>query len=74
MDRSYVDFCDCFYQLFGLSFWRHPFTAEILLLIKGCNATFLQICSDEKQTPLHLEWPEGESIFSSFYFVLELFL
>ncbi len=33
----------CFYQLFGLSFWRHPFTAEDPLVSKWCNATFLQI-------------------------------
>ncbi len=33
----------CFYQLFGLSFWRHPFTAEDPLLSTWCNATFLQI-------------------------------
>ncbi len=33
----------CFYHLFGLSFWRHPFTAEDPLLSKWCNATFLQI-------------------------------
>ncbi len=33
----------CFYQLFGLSFWRHPFTAEDPLLSKWWNATFLQI-------------------------------
>ena len=33
----------CFYQLFGLSFWRHPFTAEHPLLRHWCNATFLQI-------------------------------
>ncbi len=33
----------CFYQLFGLSFWRHPFTAEHPLLRHRCNATFLQI-------------------------------
>ncbi len=33
----------CFYQLFGLSFWRHPFTAEHPLLSKWCNDTFLQI-------------------------------
>ncbi len=32
----------CFYQLFGLSFWRHPFTAEDPLVSKWCN-TFLQI-------------------------------
>ncbi len=38
----------CFYQLFGLSFWRHPFTAEDPLLSKWCNATFLQICSDKE--------------------------
>ncbi len=38
----------CFYQLFGLSFWRHPFTAEDPLVSKWCNATFLQTCSDEQ--------------------------
>ncbi len=27
----------CFYQLFGLSFWRHPFTAEHPLLSKWCK-------------------------------------
>ncbi len=32
----------CFNQLFGLSFWRHPFTAEDTLLGKWWNATFLQ--------------------------------
>ncbi len=46
MDWSGVITCGllwCFYQLFGLSFWRHPFTAEDPLLSKWCNATFLQI-------------------------------
>ncbi len=38
----------CFYQLFGLSFWRHPFTAEDPLVSKWCNVTFLQICSHEE--------------------------
>ncbi len=33
----------CIYQLFGLSFWRHPFTAEDPLVSKWCKATFLQI-------------------------------
>ncbi len=33
----------CFYQLFGLSFWRHPFTAEDPLVNKWCNAKLLQI-------------------------------
>ncbi len=31
------------YQLFGLSFWRHPFTAEDPLLRQWCRDTFLQI-------------------------------
>ncbi len=38
----------CFYQLFGLSFWRHPFTAEDPLLRQWCNATFLQIWQRNK--------------------------
>ncbi len=39
-----VDFCDVFNELFGLSFWRHPFTAKDPLVSKRCNAKFLQIC------------------------------
>ncbi len=35
--------------LFGLVFWRHPFTAEDPLVSKWFNAQFLQICSDEEQ-------------------------
>ncbi len=45
----------CIYQLFGLSFWRHPFTAEDPLVSKWCNATFLQICSHE-QTNSWMAW------------------
>ncbi len=44
----------CFYQLFGLSFWRHPFTAEDPLVSKWCNATFLQIWWRNKLTYM---WP-----------------
>ncbi len=29
-----------FYQLFGLSFWRHPFTVEDPLVSKWGNAKF----------------------------------
>ncbi len=52
----------CFYQLFGLSFWRHPFTAEHPLVIKWFHARFLQIYSDE-ETHLRLGWSEDEHIF-----------
>ncbi len=38
----------CFYQLFGLSFWRHPLTVEDPLVSKWCDAKFLQMCSDEE--------------------------
>ncbi len=38
----------CFYQLFGLSFWRHPFTAEDPLVSKWRNTKFLKICSNEE--------------------------
>ncbi len=69
-----VDYCDVLNQLFGLSFWRHPFTAEDPLVSKWCNATFLQISYIKKQTPLHLGWPEGEYIFIKSSFLGELFL
>ncbi len=60
----------CFYQLFGLSFWRHPFTAEDPLVRKWCNATFLQICSHEETNPT--SWKD--LIFSKFSFLGQLFL
>ncbi len=41
----------CFYQLFGLSFWRHPFTAEDPLVSKWRNDKFLQICSHGETSP-----------------------
>ncbi len=45
----------CVYQQFGLSFWRHPFTAEDPLVSKSCNDTFLQICS-HKETNSSTSW------------------
>ncbi len=54
-------------QLFGLSFWRHPSTADHPLVSKCCNPKFLQICSHEN-TNLHLGWPKGEYIFRGNFF------
>ncbi len=56
----------CFYQQFGLSFWRHPFTAEDPLLSKWWNATFLQIWW-KKQTHLYLGWPKGGTHFQQIF-------
>ncbi len=53
----HVDYCD---QLFGLSFWRHPFTAEDPLVSKWYNANFSKSVLMKKQTHLHLRCPEGE--------------
>ncbi len=53
----------CFYQLSGLSFWRHPFTAEHPLVSKWWNATFLQIFQMKKQTHLHLRCKCSHFIF-----------
>ncbi len=51
----------CFYQLFGLESWRHPFTAEDPLVNKWCNAIhFSKSVLMKKQTHLHLGCPEGE--------------
>ncbi len=36
----------CFYQLFGLSFWRHPFTAEDPLLRQWCDAVLMLCFAD----------------------------
>ncbi len=40
--------------MFGLSFWRHPFTAEDPLMSKWYNATFLKICSQIFGLPISL--------------------
>ncbi len=38
----------CFNQLFGVSIWRHPFTAEDPLMSEWCYVKHLQICSDDR--------------------------
>ncbi len=43
-----LQWCVLLVDSFGLSFWRHPLTAEDPLLSKSCNATFLQTSSDEE--------------------------
>ncbi len=59
----------CFYQLFRVSFWRHPFTAEHPLVSKWCNATFLQICSEE-ETNSSTSWMTWAWVlFSNFVFI-----
>ncbi len=50
-----------FYQLFGLSFWRHPFTAEDLS-VSGVMLHFSKSVPVKKKL---LRWPEGEYIFIS---------
>ncbi len=50
----------CFYQPFALSFWRHPFTAEYLLVSKWSNSKLLQICYDEEINSSVIGWLQGE--------------
>ncbi len=69
MDWSDVDYLWCFYQLFGLSFWWHPFTAEDPLV----NKCYISLNLMKKQTHLHLWWLEGEYIFNTLKFLGELF-
>ncbi len=40
--------CELLWCLFGLSFWRHPFTAEDPSMSMWWNATFPQICSNQE--------------------------
>ncbi len=76
MDWNHMDYLwiIVMFQLFGLSFWRHPFTAEDQFVSKWCNDKFLKIRSDEETIHLYFGWPEGEDIFSKFRFLGELFL
>ncbi len=63
----------CFYQLFELSFWQHPFTAEDPLVSKWCKATFLQIWYHAK-TNSSVSWMAwGIVHFQNFFLFLELF-
>ncbi len=48
----------CFNQLFGLSFWRQPFTVEDTLPGKWWNATFLQNWWRNKL--IYIGWPENK--------------
>ncbi len=50
---SGVDYCDFFYQLFGLSFWRHPFTAEHPL---RSNWWMLNLIKSDEETNLSTSW------------------
>ncbi len=68
-----VWFIVMFYQLFGLSFWRHPFTAEDPTT-SDVMLHFSKSVQKKKPNHLHPWWPEGEYIFSIFSFLSELFL
>ncbi len=63
----------CFYQLFRLSFWRHPFTAEDTLLSKWCNDTFLQIWWRNKLIYI-LDGLRGTTFTANFHFWVNCFL
>ncbi len=55
MDWSCVDYLwiiVMFFQLFELSFWRHPFTAENPLVSKWCNAIFFFKTTMHNQTDI----------------------
>ncbi len=61
----------CFYQLFGLSFWRHPFTAEDHWWASDAMLHFSK--SNEETTHLRLDCLRVSSTFSYFH-LGELFL
>ncbi len=50
MDWNCLNYCDVFYQLFGLSFWRFILTHSLQTINwwTWCDATFLKICSHEE--------------------------
>ncbi len=61
----------CFYQLFGLSIWRHPFTAEhpSELMLNFYKSVLMR-----KQTHLHLWLSMSEYNFIKLSFLGEIFL
>ncbi len=59
----------CFSQLFGLSFWRHPFTTKDLLVVsKWCNAKFLQIYSNQEKPICILEGLRASTFSANWHF------
>ncbi len=60
-----------FLSVFGLSFWRHPFTAEDPLLRHWCDATFLQIWWRNKCIYI---WDVLWVTFSAIFFLNKQFL
>ncbi len=55
-DRISCVLLRCFNQPFGLSFWRHPFTAKGPLVCKWSNAKFFQIYDDETNSSMIRGW------------------
>ncbi len=63
-----VDYCDVFYELFRLSFWRYPLTADDPLVSNDVMLIhpiiYPKSVSIKKKTNLHLGW-SGVSTFSA---------
>ncbi len=62
----------CLYLLFGLSSWRHPFTAEDPLVSKWYKAKFLQICSDEEKKTSSTSWMAWERVHFQLIFIFRV--
>ncbi len=58
-----------FYQLFGLSFWWNPFTAEDQLMSKWCTVKFSKSVLMDIQTHLHLSW-RGSTFLANIFFCM----
>ncbi len=52
----------CFYQLVGLSFWRHPFTAENPSVSKWCNV--IHFTKSDAETNSSTSWKPGDDYIS----------
>ncbi len=59
----WINFSRVYYQLFVLSFWRHPSLQRIQWWASDVMLNFSKSVLMQKQTHLHLGWPEGEYIF-----------
>ncbi len=60
----------CIYQLYGLSFRRHPFTAEDPLVSKWCNAKYLQIYPDGETNSSSSSWMSWEWVHFQQFFLI----
>ncbi len=70
MDWSGADYLWCFYQLFGLSFWWHPFTAEWASDVMPNFSKSVQMKTNSSTSCMAWGWVNCKQIYSCDYLTI----